>query len=426
MAKMYYSLEETIANLNCTEEQLKGLVRSGKLREFRDAGKLAYRVDEVSKLASETGDNVVVESEGDALELEDSGEIAMAPMEEESDSGITSALSGSGSAAGLSDLNLGGSDTGESLAELGESDAAGVLNLEDTGEADGELKLEDTGSDSSAGGEDDTAAVALEDSGADSGADEVGLEDSGSGTGADILSLDEVDKDVVEGMKKDDTVITNIGISVFDDEDLEITADPMAKTLLTGADEHLGLDGSGAGSGLLDLTRESDDTSLGAELLEGIDMGGEASEAVPAAPAVAEGDTDTAEPVAEEEAILPEAQAEPAVAAASVAQVQVVGALPPVSPAFTGLLIAAAVALVLAGALSIATAMQVWPTYLAFLADYFGFFMGGTVLVGGLFALIGWLVGRSPSGPRAKPAKKKPAKKSKATKAKKGKKESSG
>ena len=47
----------------------------------------------------------------------------------------------------------------------------------------------------------------------------------------------------------------------------------MAKTLMTGGDEHLGLDGSGGGSGLLDLTRESDDTSLGAELLEGIDMG---------------------------------------------------------------------------------------------------------------------------------------------------------
>ncbi len=28
-------------------------------------------------------------------------------------------------------------------------------------------------------------------------------------------------------MKKDDTVITNIGISVFDDDDLEIAADPM-------------------------------------------------------------------------------------------------------------------------------------------------------------------------------------------------------
>ncbi len=91
-----------------------------------------------------------------------------------------------------------------------------------------------------------------------------------------------MDKDRVEGMKKDDTVITNIGISVFDEEDLEIAADPMAKTMLTsGCEDHLGLDGSAGGSGLLDLTRESDDTSLGAELLEGIDMGDTAETIAP-------------------------------------------------------------------------------------------------------------------------------------------------
>lgn len=36
----------------------------------------------------------------------------------------------------------------------------------------------------------------------------------------------------------------------------------------TGVDDELSLDAVGSGSGLLDLTRESDDTSLGAELLE--------------------------------------------------------------------------------------------------------------------------------------------------------------
>lgn len=36
----------------------------------------------------------------------------------------------------------------------------------------------------------------------------------------------------------------------------------------TGIDDELSLDAVGSGSGLLDLTRESDDTSLGAELLE--------------------------------------------------------------------------------------------------------------------------------------------------------------
>ena len=62
------------------------------------------------------------------------------------------------------------------------------------------------------------------------------------------------------------------GISVFDAGEVE-AADPMAQTQVTGdmdQDEDLVLEAVGSGSGLLDLTRESDDTSLGAELLDEI------------------------------------------------------------------------------------------------------------------------------------------------------------
>ncbi len=72
------------------------------------------------------------------------------------------------------------------------------------------------------------------------------------------------------------------GISVFDAGEVE-AADPMAQTQVTKAasdDEALVLESVGSGSGLLDLTRESDDTSLGAELLEEIYPGsGEGSDA---------------------------------------------------------------------------------------------------------------------------------------------------
>ncbi len=72
------------------------------------------------------------------------------------------------------------------------------------------------------------------------------------------------------------------GVSVFDAG--EVTpADPMAQTQVTApslGDEDLALESVGSGSGLLDLTRESDDTSLGAELLDEIyPGGGEASDA---------------------------------------------------------------------------------------------------------------------------------------------------
>lgn len=70
------------------------------------------------------------------------------------------------------------------------------------------------------------------------------------------------------------------GVSVFDADEIDM-ADPMAQTQVTGHvadDEDLALESVGSGSGLLDLTRESDDTSLGAELLDEI-YPGEGSDA---------------------------------------------------------------------------------------------------------------------------------------------------
>ena len=78
MAKMFYNFEETLGKLNCTEEKLRDLVRSGKLREFRDAGKLNYRIEEVDGLAAGGGPG-----DSGALALEDSGEIPLAPLEDE-------------------------------------------------------------------------------------------------------------------------------------------------------------------------------------------------------------------------------------------------------------------------------------------------------------------------------------------------------
>lgn len=96
-----------------------------------------------------------------------------------------------------------------------------------------------------------------------------------------ISAADQADVDIsvadapsVSAPKKEDTVITAEGISIFDDEDLEIDeADPSAKTQIAPSlDDQIALEGVGSGSGLLDLTRESDDTSLGPVLddMEGI------------------------------------------------------------------------------------------------------------------------------------------------------------
>jgi hypothetical protein len=388
MAKMYYNVDETLEKLGCNEEQLRGLVRSGKLREFRDAGKLNYKVEDVDGLVAAQG-SLGASSSGSStgeLSLEDSGEISLLP-DETPVAGLSLTETPRQPGPGGSDapVDLTGSSGELKLEESGEMPAS----KSGAGSSLGELKLEESGAD-----------MKLADSGA-----ELKLEDS-RGAGSDAMSLDEVDRDQVEGMKKDDTVITNIGISVFDDEDLEIAADPMAKTMLTsGGEDHLGLDGSAGGSGLLDLTRESDDTSLGAELLEGIDMGDttetiaptQTAEAVePGGPSVAD---DMHEPTLEP--VLPMGPR-----TAGIAYVEAA------SPAFTGLLVAAAVSLTLMGAAIIATSMGTWPGYLATLAENFWLNLGGMLGLGALAAGIGVLVGMKPSGPRApkKPKEPKPQK----------------
>ncbi|MEO0966642.1 MAG: helix-turn-helix domain-containing protein [Planctomycetota bacterium] len=91
---------------------------------------------------------------------------------------------------------------------------------------------------------------------ADSSGDSLGLGDSSSGTQADSLS--------------------GSGVDVFSPGEVE-AADPMDQTQVTSpqvTDDEVQLDSVGSGSGLLDLTRESDETSLGAELDE-IFPGGE-------------------------------------------------------------------------------------------------------------------------------------------------------
>lgn len=67
------------------------------------------------------------------------------------------------------------------------------------------------------------------------------------------------------------------GISIFDADDSE-EADPAAATMVTEQTPDFSGDPTASGSGLLDMTREADDTSLGADLLEDIysgDTGGE-------------------------------------------------------------------------------------------------------------------------------------------------------
>lgn len=239
MAKTFYEAKEAAAKLGMSEDDLKGLVRQGKIREFRDAGKFNYKVDEVERLAAEIGPaEAVVEAvaEGGASGASASGEIILEPVEE---SGIE--LAASGSSMGLS---------------------SDILGLSDSG-----------------------------------------AEGTSSGTKA------------AEGTKGD-TVVPSVGVNVFDDDELDEHVDPLAQTAVTDVGG-LGLEGIGSGSGILDLTRESDDTSLGKELLDEIYTDDEdaAEEAEPLVGAEAEADAADATKAGLTEAVSAEEEGEGVLAA---------------------------------------------------------------------------------------------------------------
>jgi len=123
------------------------------------------------------------------------------------------------------------------------------------------------------------------DSGKASGKSGAGLDAGSSGSGirlsdtghGDAISLADSDVKTRPAAAKEDTVVTATpggSKSIFDTD--EAKADASAQTQIQPAvEDQLSLEGVGSGSGLLDLTRESDDTSLGAELLDEIYPGGE-------------------------------------------------------------------------------------------------------------------------------------------------------
>jgi hypothetical protein len=394
MAKLYYTLAEALQKLKTDENGLRGLVRDGKLREFREGNAMTYKIEEVETLAAQrASDSGTGEFTLEAVE--DSG--APAGGKPTQDSGI----------------GLSGSFGGSSILSLEDTNT-----LQATPDKSGGASAK---SGSTAGGKTGSSIPSLDDSRTGSS---VPPAKSGSGTkmkasdsgaalsGSDVLNLEDIDKEAPsEGApRKDDTVITNVGISVFDDDDLEIAADPMAKTVAAGGVAHLGLDGSGAGSGLLDLTRESDDTSLGADVLSDIESTDEVAETV-----------ESSQTIEETEGAAPEmATAAAAMATAAPRYVVAGGVLvdDPSVPIFSGLLIAGMLVLAIAGSVTAAMTLDVWPGYLDAIYNNLLIFAGGTVAAGGLFALIGWLIGRQPA---ARPKTPKPAKAAKAPKKGKGK-----
>ena len=206
MAKMFYTVEETKSTLGKNDDEIKQLTRDGRLREFRDGPRLMFKADQVENLKSELGSS-------DAI-------------------------------------------------DLGPSDTGGPIGLADSRSGSGALSLADSvGLSPNPGSLKDDTALA-----ADLGlSGSIGLSGSvggvpsparpGTGTGSGLSGLGSGGSQGSRG-----------GINVLGDDG---SADPMAQTAINPAmNESFAGENMGSGSGLLDLTRESDNTSLGAVLDE--------------------------------------------------------------------------------------------------------------------------------------------------------------
>ena len=196
----------------------------------------------------------------------------------------------------------------------------------------------------------------------------------------DSVSLTETD--ATPPASKEDTVHTTDSISVFEEGELEIeAADPLAKTQISPSlQEQLSTEGASSGSGLLDLTRESDDTSLG-EVLDHIDM-----ESAVGSSCAADAVTESADM---------DAQAEPA----APQQVAMVEEFDPMAGLFGGLVVGAMIAAMLLIAVMMAAINQSVPTFLEMMRKNMMIVVAGLVVVMGASAVAGFFLGK-PASPK--------------------------
>lgn len=129
MAEKFYSIEEVVEKLGKTADEVKQLVKEGKLREFRFGANISYKVEDVNALKTE-----LEESEID-LVLDETGEVSLeANISDEAKS------EGGFNLSNVSDLT--GADTNigtTGISVLGETDDGYKI----TGDSKAETKADD-------------------------------------------------------------------------------------------------------------------------------------------------------------------------------------------------------------------------------------------------------------------------------------------
>jgi len=397
MAGMFYSLQEAAEKLNKTEEEIKQIVQEGKLREFRDGPNLLFKVEEVEALMSEA--SVPASEEASEPEIPEALEPeALEPEALEPEALEPEALEPEALEPEALELE-------ESEPEIPEAE---------------ELELDIPADES-------PEPEALEE-------EVLAPPEEAAGT-SEILLAPETGAPVAPSELTDaDTALTGEGISVLGetDADYEITDDTLAETAIpmgtagTGPEMPLeeiegdvNLDSFGSGSGLLDLSLQADDTSLGGILDEIYTDEVEGGEAV-----LEEVGTDSAAAVAAEAGEMLEEEApvisEPAPEVPLAFGRPYIEAAPNLQSNIFGMLLFLPFFVVIYTAVvAVSGQREVMPSILSSVRVYIWYIMGGALGVSLLVAVVAFMTG---GGGAAKVKKPKTPKVKKAPKAKKEKK----
>lgn len=349
MAGMFYSIQEVSDKLGKSEDEIRQLVKSGRLREFRDGPNLLFKVEEVQSLLSDSS----------VMGTKRPAEKSTSPQKEM------------------------------------DAEAEEILLAPETAEK---------------GKDADTASSATP-------------EQAGGLTGEEIQLTDADTQIVEEGIKVLGETDTADAIKEKGEETFkglgETPVTPAKGASLEEIEEDVSLDTFGSGSGLLDLSLQADDTSLGGILDEIYTPGaeGKAAAAAPAAkvppPMTSEGSAmEVAAEADQMAAQFPEPQM-PAAAIAAMGQAYAEPEPDAMSNALGIMLFIPLLAVIYTAIMAIAGFGNMIPAILKSAQGFIWYIAIGLAVASGLIAGIGAMTGREkkPKAPKPpKPVKEKKAK----------------
>jgi len=398
MAGMFYSLAEAAEKLNKTEEEVKELAKQGKLREFRDGSSVLFKIEEVEALMAEAG---ATESVAPVAGPDSEGEEAAIPLEEPKESVDTTESEQV-------------SEQEQVIAPEEPMESEQVPEPEQAEAPEEPIEPEQVPEDEDISLAPETEAPAAE-------GELTGADTALTGEGVNILGETDSDYQIAEDTMAETTV--SPGASGADTVGL---SDMTGEASLEEIEEDVNLDTFGSGSGLLDLSLQADDTSLGGILDEIYTSEGEEESHEPAEPGPEVEMPEEAEQMIPEEEL---AGPQPVLEQPAIVQQRFIETAPDALGSSLGIMLfMPLLALIYAAIVTVAGVKKVMPAVLGeiqspYVALYImaGFSIAAVLVFGISYIFSGGLstAGRTKTKKAKKP--KKPKKSRKEKKAKKGK-----